>query len=209
MCTRGCFLIFISEIDYIVRSFTMKLRLMGLLLIGLLLSGTLPAAAQDQDTISTLNCLGLSESDCAFVQQATANLSRLESFTHNFTFSASVSNASQIVQGIDMSVNADGSGAVAIDLSQMTESTPYNGVNASLDLSGTINDSDGERSGEANLIIADGNAYIQDADGTWRGTSLADLAKNPDALSVSVMGMDIPATQIMQMGMGMGAIGSG
>ena len=72
----------------------MKLRLMGLLLVGWLMLGTLPATAQDQAAESALNCLGLSESDCAFVKQSAENTSKIQSFTHNFTFSASVSNAS-------------------------------------------------------------------------------------------------------------------
>jgi hypothetical protein len=188
----------------------MKLRLMALLCAGLLLLGVLPAAAQDQAALSALNCLGLSDSDCAFVKQSAENTSKIQSFTHNFTFSASVSNASQIVEGIDSSISAQGSGSFAIDDSQTTEASPYSGVNLSIDLSGTLTDSNGDQSVDTSLVIADGNAYLKDSTtGAWRGTALADLAQHPEVLSFSLMGMDIPAAQVLQTGMGMTTMGDG
>ncbi|MEO8608486.1 MAG: hypothetical protein ABI690_11415 [Chloroflexota bacterium] len=190
----------------------MKLRLITLLCIGLLLgmAKLMPAAAQDQASVSALNCLGLSDSDCALVKQSAENTSKIQSFAHNFTFSASVSNASQIVQGFDSAVSAQGSGAFAIDNSQTTEATPYAGVSLSINLSSTINDSHGETSGDTTLLIAAGNAYLKDpATGLWRGTSLAGLAQHPEVLSFPFMGIDIPAAQIVQMGVGMTEMGSG
>jgi hypothetical protein len=188
----------------------MKLRLTALLLLGLIALGALPVIAQDQAAESALNCLGLSDSDCAFVKQSAENTSKIQSFSHTFTFAASVTNASQIVEGLDTSVSAQGSGTVAIDSSQMTDAAPYGGISLSLDLSGTISDSDGDKSGDTSLVIADSNVYLKDSDsGAWRGTKLADLAQHPEVLAFSFMGMDIPAAQIVQMGAGIGTIGSG
>lgn len=184
----------------------MKRQLIGLLAAAALALGALPAVAQDH---KELNCLGLSDDDCAFVQQSVANISNLESFTYNFTFSGGISNASQIVQGIDTSITAQGSGAFAIDASQRTADAPYAGVSLALDVNGTVTNDDGDTSGGANLIIADGNVYMQDADsGAWKGVSLADLQQHPDALSFSFMGMDIPAAQVMQAGTGLSMMAS-
>src|SRR5690242_238329 len=135
----------------------MKLRLTALLLLGLMVLALLPTAAQDQAAESALNCLGLSDSDCAFLKQSAENTSKIQSFTHTFTFAASVTNASQIVEGLDTSVSAQGSGTVAIDSSQMTKESPYGGLSLSVDLSGTITDSDGDKSGDTSLVIADSN----------------------------------------------------
>jgi hypothetical protein len=111
---------------------------------------------------------------------------------------------------LDTSVSAQGNGSFAIDTSQMAEASPYGGVSLSVDLSGTITDSNGEQSGDTSLVIADSNVYLKDSTtGAWRGTALSDLAQHPEVLSFSFMGMDIPAAQVMQMGMGIGTMGSG
>jgi hypothetical protein len=188
----------------------MKLRLIALLCIGLLPLGALPAAAQDQAATSALNCLGLSDSDCAIVQKSADNTSKIQAFTHNFTFSASVSNASQIVQGIDSSISVQGSGAFAVDDKQTTEASPYGGFSLSIDLSGTLTDSKGDQAVATSLVIADANAYLKDSTtGIWRGTALAGIAQHPEVLSFNFMGMDIPAAQVIQMGIGMTTMGSG
>ncbi|MBZ0286853.1 MAG: hypothetical protein K8I30_04510, partial [Anaerolineae bacterium] len=179
----------------------MKVRLLGLLCAALFTFGMSLAAAQDQ---TTLDCLGLSESDCAIVQKAAANLSNIESLTYNFTFSAGISNASNIVQGIDGSITAQGSGTFAHNPAQADPASPYSSINLALDLSGTVTGSDGEQSGAAHLVIADGNIYLQDDSGAWRGTVLSDLAQHPDAQSFSFMSLPV-----MQLGAGMAMMSSG
>lgn len=177
----------------------MKLRFLTLLLIGLLALGVLPAAAQDSgDMFASTNCLGLAEADCAIVQAATQNAHDIESFTQAFTFSASISNASAIVQGFDSAVRAEGSGAVVIDRAQNTDDAPYAGYSLSLDVSGALTDADGTQSEDGHFVIADGILYVQDgATGAWRGAALADLAQQRGALRLPGMGIDIPLGTMM------------
>jgi hypothetical protein len=176
----------------------MKHRLFLLLMIGLLALAVVPAAAQDHEAFAAFDCLGLSEADCAILQEAAENTTDIRSFTQSFDFSASISNASNLVQGIDTAVTATGSGAFFIDETAMSEEAPYAGFSMTMDVSGSATTSDGEQSGDMNFVVADGNLYIQDADsGAWRGSALADLAENPSGMTVFAMPLD----QIMGMHM--------
>src|SRR5687768_1520898 len=129
----------------------MKHRLFLLLMIGLLALGVLPAASQDHEAFAAFDCLGLSDADCAILQQAAENTTDIRSFTQSFDFSASISNASNLVQGIDSAVTASGSGAFVIDEAAMSEDAPYAGFSMTMDVSGSATTSDGEQSGDANF----------------------------------------------------------
>jgi hypothetical protein len=170
--------------------------------------GALPAAAQDQTSdhpFAALNCVGLSDADCAIVQGALENTATIKSFNQSFIFSFSISNASQIVKGVDTSVSAQGSGTVAVDHAKMADE-PYEAFSMSMDASGKSTDSNGEQSGDASFVIVDGNLYLKNSrTGEWRGAALDDLAQHPEAITFSFMGM--PVSQMMQMGAGMSMMG--
>src|SRR5262245_34005178 len=127
----------------------MKFRLVILFVLGLLVMGALPAAAQDQTKsgdFAKLNCLGLSEADCAIVQKAAENCHQIRSFTQSFNLSFGVSNTSQLVKGFDTSTSVQGNGPIVIDPTKMTKEEPYAGFSMALDANATTTDSKGEKS---------------------------------------------------------------
>jgi hypothetical protein len=191
----------------------MKSRLWICLLMGLLALSILPAAAQDDADHdfdwAALNCLGLSEADCAIVTASTDNLETIESFSMEFSFSQSSGNTEGMVAlpGLGGSVDVQGTMSVAIDHSAMSEDDPSAGVSMALTVTSTKTDGDGTTTNTSNVVIADGNIYIQNAEtGEWIGTDVEELSKNGEMASMSggmsFMGMPMGADQMMGMGMG-------
>jgi hypothetical protein len=175
-----------------------KTGLWLILLAGLL--AIFPVSAQDTlDPFAAINCLDLSDSDCAIVQSALRQTEKIHSFSHQFTFLFAVSNASFLVQGLDTAVSAHGGGTFALDLDQTTESDPFSGFGMTLDVTGV----EGNNLKALHTIIADGNFYIQNGGtGIWQGASLPDLIINPPSLNISYLGLNFSTAQLMHLGMG-------
>jgi hypothetical protein len=181
----------------------MKLRLLVLLVMSLLAVGVFPALAQD--TPMALNCLDLSEDDCELVTASITNTHDIQSFTVDFTFSQVSGNTEVAIEGLNSAITAEGTAMVAVDHDAETEESPYAGLSMALELSGQESNAGGEQSGQINVVIVDGNIYLQNTEtGEWRGTSLADLSEEPDLMNITIMGMPVPALQAMQLGMDAG-----
>ena len=190
----------------------MKSRLLLCLLIGLLVLGILPVVAQDdsENPLAQLNCLDLSEADCALVGGMPEH-GDLNSFSLEFNFSKSAGNAEDLaIPGLGDAISVNGTGTVAIDHAAMTEDNPMGGIAASVNVDSSTTTSDGTQAKHVSVVVVDGNLYIQNPDtGEWMGTSLLDLMKTPNAIpGMSFMGMSIPMDQFMGLGQqGMGMMG--
>jgi hypothetical protein len=186
----------------------MKARLWVCLLIGLLILSVLPAAAQDdhKEELAALNCLGLSEADCAIVEGSMQH--DITSFGIDFSFTTSSANTEDIaIPGLGGAVDVQGSGTVNVDKSAMTEENPLAGIAVAFDITANMTDEEGPTTHDVNFVLADGNIYIHNAAGEWVGTSVADIMEHPEALqgmmgNMSFMGMPMPMGQMMQMGPG-------
>lgn len=164
----------------------MKFRMFALLALLVMLAGIVPfAAAQD---VPDLNCLDLSEADCAIVNAAMENTAKMQSFTQTFSFSQSLSGSNALLGatgGMDSATTAEGSGPIVIDFTQMTGDEPYKGVSMAFEVTGT----DGTDSGTVSFVIADGIFYIQGEDGAWKGVPINELMQQSGGMTV--MGMDM------------------
>lgn len=179
----------------------MKFRLFALVVLVALIAGIVPFAAA-QDAPPDLNCLGLSEADCAIVTAANDNFPNVQSFSDNFAFSASITGADAVMGGmgnmaIDTNVSAEGSGTFAIDHSLMTEEAPYAGVSMSMDVTGQSNGG----SAPFSFVIVDGNFYIKDAEtGAWKGSAISELASQDDMTMFGMPMGDMMSGDMTQMG---------
>jgi len=163
----------------------MKFRMFALLALLVMLAGIVPfAAAQD---VPDLNCLDLSEADCAIVNAAMENTAKMQSFTQTFSFSQSLSGSNALLGatgGMDSATTAEGGGPIVIDFTQMKGEEPYKGVSMAFEVTGAS----GEDSGTVSFVIVDGIFYIQGEDGAWKGVAISELMQME---GMTVMGMDM------------------
>ncbi len=175
----------------------MKSRIFALLALVVLMAGIVPLAAAQE--VPNLNCLDLSEADCAIVNAALENTANMQSFTQTFSFSQSLSGADMLMAGMgpaggsmDSATTAEGSGPIAIDLTQMAGDEPYKGVSMAFEVTGTS----GTDSGTVSFVIVDGIFYIQDEDGAWKGVAISDLMQMD---GMTVFGMNMSPEQMAGM----------
>lgn len=163
----------------------MKFRMFALLVLVALTVGLIPAAAA-QD-VPNLNCLDLSEADCAIVNASLANTVKMQSFNQTFSFSQSLTGSSALMPngGMDTTNTAEGSGVFVVDPSKMTEEAPYAGASAAFDVSGTFDDG----SFDTSFVIVDGTFYVQDEAGAWKGAPITELMEQGGMAGVTVMDM--------------------
>jgi hypothetical protein len=168
----------------------MKLRVFALL-SALLLAIVAPVSQAQLDP-----CLGLSASDCALINEASANtLASAQSFFQEWTIDFSVNG----VPGSGaISFNAVGSGPVVLDM--MNADLPLK-FDQTINVS--FNDGTTGDSGAVQARIVDGVFYFESGQG-WMGVNLLEVANNPalagqlpinpeDLMSGDIPGLDTEA----------------
>jgi len=169
----------------------MKLRAFALLSVLLLAVMGPVSQAQDLDP-----CLGLSASDCALINEASANtLASAQSFFQEWTIDFSVSG---VPDSGAISFNAVGSGPVALNM--MSADLPLK-FDQTMNVS--FNDGTNSSSGPVQARLVDGVFYFESGQG-WMGVNLLEVANNPaladqlpinpeDLMSGDISGLDTEA----------------
>ncbi len=159
--------------------FSQRLCLLAALIALLCASPALAANAQ------AVNCFGLGTADCQLVVAADKNISQETSFNQTFETTATLTTATQTA-----SLSATGSGVFAVDSAALgntsNQTALLNALKLTLNMSGSVKTTGGtaassSQSGKANLVVLNGQIYIQATDSTgtlspWQSSSLSDVA---------------------------------
>lgn len=143
----------------------MKLRAFAL--VSLLMMAMMASVSQAQDP-----CLGLSESDCALINEASTNtLASAQSFFQDWSIDFSVTG---VPDSGDIMFKTTGSGPVVLDLANTTFPLSFDQT-----LSVAFNDGvSGEQTGAVQARVVNAVMYVEFGQG-WQGIDLAAALSDP------------------------------